>query len=540
MAQKLDLPYRPLYSAQSIEPALFFHDIHLAPCSSRFAGLLDHFGALWAVFEERETTELQPSEPPESKDAEQSKVIQYHTEITRYHLRWTRALLLVVIFVGSAGLLPLLAYWARAFSLYHAKRNPSLHTELCNLNPLDNTSLVPQPTKDVFTLASYNVGFLPRPFACSLNDDLLAPNSERATEIASYFNTWHQNQRPPETTINGLSISKTAPDILCLQEAFDPDAVGILSQHLKAVYPYQMGVNTPLPFGLHNSGLVILSKYPILEGEFIRFDNMMLGEETLGGKGFMALKVAVGGDRFMSLYNTHLHAGGAIFREISVAHAGSTSARRGEEMGLIAQHMEHWGKAPPATAAQYQHLGTILCGDLNTKLNDRARMLGISQGSSRENGCRAGDIKYTGQARLFANLSCTTPENVVPHIDKLVTRNDDTGDITEVKRTINTTQAEHARKQGYFGGTVFTHAALHTKRQQPNLQLTDAATAVAGAQLTFFDATCGKNTIDTVQMVTEPEKPQQLTLRSAALGVNMCSDHALLYGECRTARPTGS
>lgn len=72
-----------------------------------------------------------------------------------------------------------------------------------------------------------------------------------------------------------------------------------------------------------------------MEYEFNLYKNVMIGEETLANKGFLALRLQVDGKYFISVYNTHLHAGGALLKMKSTKYCGTTSERRGQQMGLL-------------------------------------------------------------------------------------------------------------------------------------------------------------------------------------------------------------
>lgn len=110
-------------------------------------------------------------------------------------------------------------------------------------------------------------------------------------------------------------------DVLCLQEVWSgtqttyPD---MLWDGLKEVYPYNVSTEprplTGLNLGL-DSGLMILSKYPIESYSFHQFGNSS-GLDSFSGKGAMTAHIKVPDDdgsmRDMIVSNTHFNAGGPL------------------------------------------------------------------------------------------------------------------------------------------------------------------------------------------------------------------------------------
>src|SRR5690606_19442100 len=111
---------------------------------------------------------------------------------------------------------------------------------------------------------------------------------------------------------------------------------------------------------------------------------------------------------------------------------GTTSARRGVQMGQICDHMKAWETLPPIHAPNLMHYSTHLMGDLNTSLSNERAMRSISTGASR-NGFRKDQIKYPGQNRLFQHLNPITPENFVNIREEREEVDSDTGQVKIVK-----------------------------------------------------------------------------------------------------------
>lgn len=94
-----------------------------------------------------------------------------------------------------------------------------------------------------------------------------------------------------------------APNVMCLQETFNEEATKILCDRLKEKYPYIIHSLAP-HFSGFNSGLMILSQYPIEEVSYHRFDKS-LGEENLATKGLLGARIKVGNDKYVQVYNVH-------------------------------------------------------------------------------------------------------------------------------------------------------------------------------------------------------------------------------------------
>jgi len=116
-------------------------------------------------------------------------------------------------------------------------------------------------------------------------------------------------------------FKKGTYDVLCLQEVWSgvettyPD---LLWEGLKEVYPYNVSTEpqplTGLNLGL-DSGLMILSKYPIESYDFHQFGNST-GLDVFAGKGAMTAHLKVpddDGSTFdLIVSNTHFNAGGPL------------------------------------------------------------------------------------------------------------------------------------------------------------------------------------------------------------------------------------
>jgi len=115
------------------------------------------------------------------------------------------------------------------------------------------------------------------------------PSGERASEIGNKF----------------LKMSEEElPDIVCLQEVFDLDAIETVSGKLLQKYLYVVHSIAPREFG-SNSGLLVATKYPIEEIEFFKFDHLE-AEDAMANKGILRMKVKIDENRSAVVYNAHL------------------------------------------------------------------------------------------------------------------------------------------------------------------------------------------------------------------------------------------
>ncbi len=112
----------------------------------------------------------------------------------------------------------------------------------------------------------------------------------------------------------GLLLSKSDVDVIVFQEAFGPRARQIIRQNLQHSFPFEAGpANQRLVSLKTNSGIWILSRYPIIESESITFKNRH-GVDAFSRKGALLVDLDVNGNR-IQVAGTHLqNAGGAWVR----------------------------------------------------------------------------------------------------------------------------------------------------------------------------------------------------------------------------------
>lgn len=105
--------------------------------------------------------------------------------------------------------------------------------------------------------------------------------------------------KPPRALHTPLEVSALFPanvDILCLQEVFDKRAAAKLAEILSPLFGhilYDVGVyacSSGSCFKFFNSGLLVASRYPVMEAKYCCFPNGR-GEDALAAKGLLSLKV---------------------------------------------------------------------------------------------------------------------------------------------------------------------------------------------------------------------------------------------------------
>jgi endonuclease/exonuclease/phosphatase family metal-dependent hydrolase len=306
---------------------------------------------------------------------------------------------------------------------------------------------------------TFNIASLPTILGFQIaNDGFLRPNSERVTEIVNVINLWNQKGNK---TSDGI-----VPNVIAFEEAFDPDVRYLLQTQLAASYPYNSG-EYGQEFMSAGSGLLLFSQYPILEITFHPYTNMMIGEETLANKGFITAKLQLNDKYFFTVIITHLEAGGAIWRDEQVKEDGTTSARRGVQMGEIYNEIKTFAYVPPSGYEKLKYLKSFVMGDFNVTLDSERQQKSISTGLS-DNGFKEGDIKYPGQNMLFTILINTIPSNffnvrVLPK---------EKGQSKKVDPAL----LAQATQQNLFTGSIFTDSLLTLNRNDSSVVLNRQAT----------------------------------------------------------------
>ena len=147
-------------------------------------------------------------------------------------------------------------------------------------------------------------------------------------------------------------IIKCGSDVVCLQECFHVDAYHLLKSNLQrhGVYKYFHNDALRVPFYNGNSGLCVISKYPI---ENVVFNTFTASShvDTLSHKGFLCCDV-VSPTHTLTVCNTHLQS------DYPLAHYDSVRKQQ------IAQLVAYMVK-------RHTHNPCIVCGDWNIDMNSK-------------------------------------------------------------------------------------------------------------------------------------------------------------------------
>jgi len=151
------------------------------------------------------------------------------------------------------------------------------------------------------------------------------------------------------------------PDVLCLQEMFDPTCVEALTPALSQLYGYLL-----YPAGKHwmpifgqNSGLLIASRYRIVDAAFMPFSNH-IGSDYWAAKGALCASIDLGCGRSVVIMNTHGQADPDTELLWKFTLDGQTRCKRvrKENYARAASFVEAFAQKHGASSSVY-------CGDFN-------------------------------------------------------------------------------------------------------------------------------------------------------------------------------
>lgn len=110
------------------------------------------------------------------------------------------------------------------------------------------------------------------------------------------YNVWLRpeylfyNNQEKRTLEISKNIEKENYDIVLLQECFDKKCIKILTEKLNKIYPYIIFPH--IEGTLVNSGLFVLSKYPLSNVEFYKFPRL-IGADKFASKGFTKFNISI-------------------------------------------------------------------------------------------------------------------------------------------------------------------------------------------------------------------------------------------------------
>ncbi len=101
-------------------------------------------------------------------------------------------------------------------------------------------------------------------------------------------------------------------DIVALQEVYDAEHQMALSESLGMAYPFQSSW-TERRYGRLGSGLMLFSRYPILDSHGHHFEDMPFDERLFVEKGIMIALIDAGAFGHLAVANCHHTSGGAVW-----------------------------------------------------------------------------------------------------------------------------------------------------------------------------------------------------------------------------------
>lgn len=217
-------------------------------------------------------------------------------------------------------------------------------------------------------------------------------------------------------------------DIVVFQEAFHPMARKIIIERLKEKFPFHAGpANRRLISLKTNSGLLILSKYPILSLKSIRFQ-ARAGVDALSRKGALLIEVEMEGQR-IQIAGTHLqNAGDANLRhrqctelyqrllqpnaragvpQIICGDFNIDKSRAGESYRFVLYSLDALDQLTAETGASYDRINN----DLHVEGGDRQEL--IDYILTRENGGQI--LRLNSAIRIIQEQWCKAHQDLSDH-----------------------------------------------------------------------------------------------------------------------------
>jgi sphingomyelin phosphodiesterase len=169
-------------------------------------------------------------------------------------------------------------------------------------------------------------------------------------------------------------------DVVVFQECFDMRARRILKRRLKNDYPYKAGpANRMMPFLFTNSGIVIYSKFPIVEKwQFPYKWREKEGADKFARKGCLMVEVVLPNGQRIQVLGTHLQAGGPP----QIKHNQYKQLR-----SFIDKHRK-------------ENVPQLLCGDFNTRKNDDVNYRTMMATIDADDGDISGELCCTSDGLL--------------------------------------------------------------------------------------------------------------------------------------------
>jgi endonuclease/exonuclease/phosphatase family metal-dependent hydrolase len=143
-------------------------------------------------------------------------------------------------------------------------------------------------------------------------------------------------------------LSATQADVIVLQEIYDKRHRRYLSRSLRRAYPYAAGVGDR--WSLFSNGLMVLSRYPIVEHGYVVAPGFKFHERRISKKGYLEVEMAVPGIGPVRLIDLHLTVSGMFVPSVE----RMDSRRRHQEIDHLLELAGATGDKP-----------ALLVGDFN-------------------------------------------------------------------------------------------------------------------------------------------------------------------------------
>ena len=406
------------------------------------------------------------------------------------------------------------------------------------------------PIPSELRFLTFNIACLPTILG-QINKDFLRPNLERAEEIVQSLISSQDHtvdlQEIFDPAVRALVAKKSSPyfpynsgvedqrapllltksKFLALLETLQPAVREVIRELYAPHFHSGVGINDQVKlFRPVGSGLMTLSKFPIVAVEFNYFPLELPGEEALASKGYLATKHAVG-NLYYANYNTHLPGGGAIAKDILDKLGLTPSFVRGKAMGEIHKHIAQvkWPQQPIKNRLDLKDSGVVmLSGDFNSKLNDEKSRDQISTGLSC-NGYTEGEVKYEGNPqKLFSLFKFTKPENFIetrmipPVIPTWLDKRKSKVKVEKVPKVYDYDKLREAREKGLFIGTTIPSKALKNFKEDKSA----APLGPADSEPKIIDA-----------MFTNSDQEFTTTIVSMNTDKKIVSDHNAVRGRLK-------
>ena len=207
--------------------------------------------------------------------------------------------------------------------------------------------------------------------------------------ICCLSNSINLYQNPHNSIKHTITILKSyKADIICLQEVFDATIRNRLKYEFRQ---YNVAYEETHDRFKINSGLIIFSKYTIINCGFNRFKSNC-GEDYWANKGFLYVTIKYN-NNYLTLYNTHLNNKNPLF---NFFHNGNTII----EQQLIQLFSHIYSKL-------HTKLYIYLCGDFNTDTFHMKQVLNTSV--------------FRNNIKLHGFSTQTTTNDIYDTIDHILT-----------------------------------------------------------------------------------------------------------------------